>query len=87
MCFQFYYHMYGPHIGTLNVFVKSGTSGSKIVWNKSLNQGNKWVFAEVTIPQSYTNYQVSSPLPSYMNYLVNYLNSTDCLVLCTSKSY
>lgn len=59
LCFQFYYHMYGPHIGTLNVFVKSvALNGSQTVWTKSLNQGNKWVLGEVTIPQVYTNYQV-----------------------------
>lgn len=51
--------MYGPHIGTLNVFVKSvALNGSQTVWTKSLNQGNKWVLGEVTIPQVYTNYQV-----------------------------
>lgn len=59
LCFQFFYHMYGPHIGTLNVFVKSvQLNGTQTVWTKSLNQGNKWVFAQVTIPQVYTNYQV-----------------------------
>lgn len=59
LCFQFFYHMYGPHIGMLNVFVKSvQLNGTQTVWTKSLNQGNKWVFAQVTIPQVYTNYQV-----------------------------
>ena len=28
ICLSFWYHMYGPHVGTLNVYYKSGVSFS-----------------------------------------------------------
>ena len=43
-CLEFYYHMYGDTIGTLNVF-----SGSAVVFNASGNQSNHWIKAEITI--------------------------------------
>ncbi|XP_033121895.1 ZP domain-containing protein-like [Anneissia japonica] len=43
---QFYYHMYGAEMGTLNVYRKS-TNGYDILWTKSGNQGNLWYQANV----------------------------------------
>ena len=43
-CLEFYYHMYGDTMGTLNVF-----SGGAIVFNVSGNHGNHWIKAEITI--------------------------------------
>ncbi|XP_015762664.1 PREDICTED: uncharacterized protein LOC107341715 isoform X3 [Acropora digitifera] len=43
-CLKFYYHMYGATINQLNVF-----NGSSIVFTRSGQQGNRWLFAEVTI--------------------------------------
>ena len=43
-CLEFYYHMYGGTMGTLNVF-----SGGAIVFNVSGNHGNHWIKAEITI--------------------------------------
>ena len=43
-CLKFYYHMYGATINQLNVF-----NGSSIVFTKSGQQGNRWLFAEVAI--------------------------------------
>lgn len=58
LCMQFYYHMYGTHIGRLNVYVKTGTALPSVpVWTKSQNQGNKWTVAQVTI-QANSPYQV-----------------------------
>ena len=57
-CLQFYYHMYGQHIGRLNVYVKTGTTlPSAPMWTKSQNQGNKWTVAQTTI-QASQQYQV-----------------------------
>uniref|UniRef100_A0A8C5MNR5 MAM domain containing glycosylphosphatidylinositol anchor 1 n=1 Tax=Leptobrachium leishanense TaxID=445787 RepID=A0A8C5MNR5_9ANUR len=50
-CVSFSYHILGPHIGSLNVFVrvrKFGISETK-VWSLSGNQGNKWQRTNVTI--------------------------------------
>ena len=43
-CLKFYYHMYGSSINHLNVF-----NGNTNVFTKSGQQGNRWLFAEVTI--------------------------------------
>uniref|UniRef100_A0A3B4AHF5 MAM domain containing glycosylphosphatidylinositol anchor 2a n=1 Tax=Periophthalmus magnuspinnatus TaxID=409849 RepID=A0A3B4AHF5_9GOBI len=50
-CFSFYYHMYGKHIGSLNVFLRQKTSDSQ-VWSLSGNQGDRWRQARVSIQPS-----------------------------------
>lgn len=45
MCLKFFYHMYGPTIGGLNVIV----SGFKTVFSASGNKGNQWLAARITI--------------------------------------
>ncbi|XP_058470669.1 MAM domain-containing glycosylphosphatidylinositol anchor protein 2 [Solea solea] len=53
-CLTFYYHMYGKHIGTLNVFLrlKGSTVTDTSVWSLSGNQGNRWRQATVNIHPS-----------------------------------
>ncbi|XP_052001082.1 MAM domain-containing glycosylphosphatidylinositol anchor protein 2 isoform X2 [Xyrauchen texanus] len=50
-CVSFYYHMYGKHIGTLNVYLrqKSQTGQDASVWTLSGNQGDRWRQARVNI--------------------------------------
>lgn len=43
-CLKFYYHMYGATINQLNVW-----NGNSIAFTKSGQQGNRWLFAEVTV--------------------------------------
>ena len=43
-CLKFYYHMYGATINRLNVF-----NGNSIVFTRSGQQGNRWLYAEVTV--------------------------------------
>ena len=43
-CLKFYYHMYGATINTLNVY-----NGNTRVFTKRGNQGNKWLFTEITL--------------------------------------
>jgi len=42
-CLEFYYHMYGDSMGTLNVY-----SGNLLVFRTSGNHGNHWKKALVT---------------------------------------
>lgn len=48
-CLTFWYHMYGTHVDTLNVYVKNRASLSRPVWTKQGTQGNKWIQAQVDI--------------------------------------
>ncbi|XP_053093430.1 MAM domain-containing glycosylphosphatidylinositol anchor protein 2 isoform X2 [Pangasianodon hypophthalmus] len=50
-CFSLYYHMYGKHIGTLNVYLrqKSQTGEDSLVWTLSGSQGDHWKQARVNI--------------------------------------
>ena len=47
-CLKFWYHMYGPTIGTLNVWMSSnGTTGQ--IWSLSRDRGNKWLFGQAPV--------------------------------------
>ena len=41
-CLSFWYHMYGSHIGQLNVYTKVGAQFLGPVWSKSGTYGNQW---------------------------------------------
>ncbi|XP_071104753.1 MAM and LDL-receptor class A domain-containing protein 1-like [Haliotis cracherodii] len=56
-CLQFYYHMHGNTMGSLNVYVSVNGNRGSPVWTQSGEQGNKWILGEVTIKAS-TKYQV-----------------------------
>ena len=57
MCLEFYYHMYGSAMGKLEVSV-----GSRTVFSKSGDQGNKWIKADLRLAdkgvQSVSPYRV-----------------------------
>lgn len=52
-CVQFYYHMFGRHMGTLNVYTQSTTASEvQSVWRAYGNQGNVWIKARLSIPRN-----------------------------------
>lgn len=51
-CLQFWYHMYGPHVDTLNVYTKANGQLGSPVWKLSGTQGNKWRHAVVSLTVS-----------------------------------
>ena len=52
--------MYGSHIGTLNVYTRSSTTGPlNKIWTKTGSQGDKWLKATASISVS-QNFQVSA---------------------------
>lgn len=51
-CFQFWYHMYGQDIGSLNVYIKTGGNLSNPLWTRSGNRGNVWKVTQVSITAS-----------------------------------
>ncbi|XP_044515881.1 MAM domain-containing glycosylphosphatidylinositol anchor protein 2-like [Gracilinanus agilis] len=50
-CFSFFYHMYGQHIGVLNVYLrlKGQTTIENPLWSSSGNKGQHWNEAHVNI--------------------------------------
>lgn len=51
-CVQFWFHMYGSAMGTLEVKVDG-----QLLWQRSGNQGNRWLPAAAAF-QANTSYQV-----------------------------
>lgn len=52
-CMTFYYHMFGGHINTLNVY-----ADTRLIWSRSTNQGNVWRKGSVTVAGSTLPYEV-----------------------------
>ena len=55
---RFYYHMYGPGIGTLRVLAADRYS-SRTLWSKSFSQNVNWTRAEVQLANMYSSFIVS----------------------------
>ena len=55
---RFYYHMYGEHIGTLNVYRKVGDAPS-LLWTISGDNGRRWIKKTIDLPASSTGFYVS----------------------------
>ncbi|XP_071956926.1 MAM and LDL-receptor class A domain-containing protein 2-like [Antedon mediterranea] len=51
-CFRFWYHMYGQHVDTLNVYIQAGPSLPSPTWSKTGAQGDIWLEGQVTISTS-----------------------------------
>eukprot|EP00794_Sanderia_malayensis_P012677 gene12677-13978_t len=49
VCFSFYYHMFGQHVGSLKVSTSSSVKAGDALWNMEGSQGNKWKKVELTI--------------------------------------
>ena len=49
---EFYYFMYGIHVGTLDFDVSSSGADWTTIWSKSGEQGNEWFLATVSLPVS-----------------------------------
>ena len=54
-CLNFWYHMYGTHIGALNIYLDRATGTP--IWNRTGDQGNMWRHGRVNL-QSYTRFRV-----------------------------
>ena len=61
-CLEFWYHMYGTDIGTLNVYARVGnTLPTRALWSENGNQGNVWKIARTTISNTQA-FEVGLPL-------------------------
>ena len=58
-CLSFWYHMYGQHVGEVNVLLLQNGSRSAPIWQLKGQQGNIWKPSKVTI-KSPVKHNVSS---------------------------
>ncbi|XP_077987551.1 uncharacterized protein LOC144442158 [Glandiceps talaboti] len=57
LCLNFYYHMYGNSIRTLNVYLQSNSYMYK-VWTMTSNQGNTWFGVNIDLQYLSSRFQV-----------------------------
>ena len=62
-CLNFWYHMYGPHVNQLSVYLKKGNTLGRPVWSKFGTHGDVWKPAHVLMNGS-PPYKVYSLLRS-----------------------
>ena len=59
-CFNFWYHMYGDHIGGIEVYIKTSVvSIGQKVFNESGNQGRFWMHGRASVVSPRGPYNVS----------------------------
>ena len=63
----FWYHMLGSGIGKLSVQIKT-SSGTKSVWEKSGEQGDKWIQASVDVKSDFPYKVLPIVFPGCLNY-------------------
>ncbi|XP_028391081.1 mast cell tryptase-like [Dendronephthya gigantea] len=51
-CMQFFFHMLGDHVNTLNVYLKRTGVNDKLIWTRLGDQGNTWREAQVALLQT-----------------------------------
>jgi hypothetical protein len=71
-CLEFYYHMLGDHVDTLNVYLRSN-SGDELIWTLSKNQSDAWKKAQVPLLSSDSQFQVRSLEASTVTYIIKYV--------------
>ncbi|XP_014680988.1 PREDICTED: MAM and LDL-receptor class A domain-containing protein 2-like [Priapulus caudatus] len=59
-CLQFWYHMKGTHVGTLNVVLHMYSSPEvvKVVWTKTGEQGDEWFFDQIDFTPGTTAFKI-----------------------------
>ena len=67
-CLNFWYHMSGSHIGTMNVYIKDGLTIGTKVWNETGDQGNFWLHARAPIKIN-NKFQVGCLIHAFVSYL------------------
>ena len=67
-CFTFWYHMYGPHIDTLNIYTLSNKK-KIVVWKKTGTQGNSWRSANITVGGA-SGFQVNKLVIAFLLQLI-----------------
>ena len=56
---EFYYHMYGSGVNTLNIYLKQNNQLGAPVWTKVKEQGNRWIRGLLRIGKQANKYQIA----------------------------
>lgn len=51
-CLSLWFHMYGPNVGYLNVYLKKNGVLGRPIWRRNGNKGNQWRQGTINIPTS-----------------------------------
>ncbi|XP_029301211.1 apical endosomal glycoprotein [Cottoperca gobio] len=57
-CLSFFYKLYGPNIGVLNVKLLDSNGYETVLWTRSAAHGNLWHEAHCSVPHQLTNFQL-----------------------------
>ncbi|XP_067868075.1 apical endosomal glycoprotein-like isoform X2 [Heterodontus francisci] len=57
-CFSFWYHMYGPKIGTLSLKVQQQGQAEELLWTRTGTHGNQWRLGFQTIPPQIKHFKL-----------------------------
>ncbi|KAF7652864.1 hypothetical protein LDENG_00091180 [Lucifuga dentata] len=57
-CLSFFYKLYGPNAGVLNVKLTDGHGYESLLWTRSGAHGNMWHEAHCPVPQQLTDFQL-----------------------------
>lgn len=52
VCVKFWFHMHGPDIGNLSIYLKTNQSET-LVWMVSGDQGNRWRFGQTSLKSTH----------------------------------
>ena len=56
-CFTFWFHMYGPHVHSLNIYRMMGGNALKL-WSRVGDNGDVWRYAQLDLVSQSLDYQV-----------------------------
>ncbi|XP_068430298.1 apical endosomal glycoprotein [Clinocottus analis] len=57
-CLVFFYKLYGPNTGALNVKLLDNNGYEAVLWSRGAAHGNVWHEAQCPVPHQFTNYQL-----------------------------
>ena len=80
MCLNFWYHMFGLDVETLNVYLVTDKTNYTRIWTRSASQGNVWKLGQAPV-SSDKIYQVSRIL-SNSDEIVLYVKNLNANNVC-----
>ena len=84
-CIKFHYHMWGVHVGRLNVYSNDLHGNEKLLWRLFGDQNNTWKEASVPVNVFYLQYQVNLRLYTLAMYKYSLFLDLTCKLCITVK--